>query len=850
MIAAPFTLRYLIDYVAEAYVARLEGAKEPNVGKGFGYIIGIVAMQELQSLLTNYSTYRSMIVGGQARALLIAAVYKKSLTISGRAKAGAALSSTTPKIHTEDEKKTEKKSKDDLSKPPQSQSWSNGQVLSLTSIDAHRVDEALSNFHAIWTGLIALLLSLALLIVNLGYSPLAGYGIILLVFPMIGKGIGKLFDLRKQINRLTDQRSNMTYEIIQGIRFVKIFGWGKAFFDRIKAIRTAETRKIRGYLALRNAVGVVAIVLPAFASQLTFVTYALTKHQLASSTIFSSVGIFNVLKLPLTSMPVALSLAADGWSALERLQNYLTAEDREEIRDELPSDPAQETMEPKITSAVRLENASFTWEENTDDRDAPESSSAIPTGDDQLSSGFDSGSTLHNSHATFVIPPTTLELHRGELVAIIGGVGSGKSSILEALTGEMRKTCGTLSWSVSKAYCPQEPWIQNTTVRNNITFGKEMDPERYNRVVHACALTRDFEILPNGDLTEIGERGVNISGGQKQRINLARAMYADAEALLLDSPLSAVDAQVGKHILENAIVKELNGKLRVLVTHQLEILHRCDRIIWVENGSIQAMDTFPNLMAHNESFSKLITAGIGSQQEKTNDKDEKSLKRVSTVAERKLVEQNEEIESLIKTEHQATKSVPWRVYYDYFKSSGSISYIIMTLVIIVVSQGPMVGTNLWLSWWIQDKFHLVLGLNIGIYIALNVLAMALSYVYFLSLSLISLSASKQMYNRALNRVLNTTAAYFDTTPLGRILGVFSKDVDNLDYNLTESMRIFVMLVALFISTCVLTMAYFYWVSYRKAFKVRLLTIIAVYFGCRPSDDDIRWNEHVLSPFGP
>ena len=174
----------------------------------------------------------------------------------------------------------------------------------------------------------------------------------------------------------------------------------------------------------------------------------------------------------------------------------------------------------------------------------------------------------------------------------------------------MRKTDGHVMIGASRAFCPQYAWIQNATVKENIVFGKEFKRRWYEEVIDACALRPDLEMLPNGDRTEIGERGITVSGGQKQRLNIARAIYFDADIVLMDDPLSAVDAHVGRHIMDNAICGLLKDKCRILATHQLHVLNRCDRIIWVDEGRIQAIDTFPNLMANNTGFQKLMTMTI------------------------------------------------------------------------------------------------------------------------------------------------------------------------------------------------------------------------------------------------
>ena len=178
----------------------------------------------------------------------------------------------------------------------------------------------------------------------------------------------------------------------------------------------------------------------------------------------------------------------------------------------------------------------------------------------------------------------SFQIKRGEFIVVVGEIGAGKSSLLAALVGEMRRIEGVIKLGGTVAFCPQTAWIQNATVRNNILFGKEFDREKYNRVIRDCALEADFEMLPNGDATEIGERGITVSGGQKARINIARAAYNDADIVLLDDPLSAVDAHVGRQLLEDCICGLMAGKTRILATHQLHVLPRADRIFCMHQG--------------------------------------------------------------------------------------------------------------------------------------------------------------------------------------------------------------------------------------------------------------------------
>lgn len=267
---------------------------------------------------------------------------------------------------------------------------------------------------------------------------------------------------------------------------------------------------------------------------------------------------------------------------------------------------------------------------------------------------------------------------------------SGISSLLAALAGDMRSTKGTVTIGAERAFCPQYAWIQNATVQDNILFGKDMNKDWYRRVVDACALRPDFDMLPNGDQTEIGERGITVSGGQKQRLNIARAIYFDADLIIMDDPLSAVDAHVGRHIFDNAIVGLLKDKARILATHQLWVLNRCDRIIWLEEGKIQAIDTFENLMKEHVGFQLLMetTATEQKQEESEDSEDGPALEKTKT-------KKNKKSPGLMQAEERAVKSVPLSIYVDYVRASGSLLAAPFVITLLILSQGANIATSLW-----------------------------------------------------------------------------------------------------------------------------------------------------------
>ncbi|OBT52767.1 hypothetical protein VE04_05838 [Pseudogymnoascus sp. 24MN13] len=369
----------------------------------------------------------------------------------------------------------------------------------------------------------------------------------------------------------------------------------------------------------------------------------------------------------------------------------------------------------------------------------------------------------------------------------------------------MRKTSGDVLFGANRAFCPQYAWIQNASVRENIVFGKEMSRGWYDKVIDACALRPDLEMLPSGDGTEIGERGITVSGGQKQRINIARAIYFDADIVIMDDPLSAVDAHVGRHIFDNAICGLLKDKCRVLATHQLWVLNRCDRIIWLEEGRVQAVDTFANLMANDAGFQHLMeTTAVEEREEKKEDEEEAGEEVKDKKSKKKKAA------GLMQAEERQVKSVPWSVYGSYIKASGSMWSLVLVLLLLVLSNGANIVTSLWLSWWTSDKFGFSSGTYIGAYAALGVSQALLMFGFSVSLTVFGTTSSKVMLNRAITRTLRAPMAFFDTTPLGRITNRFSRDVDTMDNFLTDAIRMYFLTLGMIFATFALVIAYFHY----------------------------------------
>lgn len=347
-------------------------------------------------------------------------------------------------------------------------------------------------------------------------------------------------------------------------------------------------------------------------------------------------------------------------------------------------------------------------------------------------------------------------------------------------------------------------------------------------------------MLPGGDQTEIGERGITVSGGQKQRLNIARAIYFDADIVLMDDPLSAVDAHVGRHIMDKAICGLLKNKCVVLATHQLHVLNRCDRIIWMHNGRIETIDTFDNLMANNAEFGKLmaITAVEEVKEAQEHVNEDEIVEEQKTVKKR-----GKKATALMQTEERATSSVSWGVYKAYIKASGSIMVLPLILLLLVASQAANIITNLWLSWWTADKYNMSRAAYIAVYTALGIAQAVLMFCFSFGLSYFGTRSSKVMLQHAILRVLRAPMSFFDTTPLGRITNRFSKDIDTMDNFLTDAIRMFFMTFAMIISVFALIIVYFHYFAIALGPLFIMFVFSASYY--RASAREIKRHDSVL-----
>uniref|UniRef100_A0A8C9WMA0 ABC-type glutathione-S-conjugate transporter n=1 Tax=Scleropages formosus TaxID=113540 RepID=A0A8C9WMA0_SCLFO len=430
-----------------------------------------------------------------------------------------------------------------------------GEIVNLVSADTQKLMDFVVYFNAVWLAPIEITLCLFFLWQHLGPSALAGIATVILIFPLNGFIAKKRSKLQVQM-KFMDGRIKLMNEILNGIKILKFYAWEKAFLEQVLGYRQKELK------ALKKSQILYSISVASFNSSSFLIAFAMfgvyvlidDKNVLDAQKVFVSMALINILKTPLSQLPFAISTTMQAVVSLKRLGKFLCQEElKPDSVDKSPYSPAYLFL---CSSRINLQVA------------------------------------------------------RGSLVAVVGHVGSGKSSLLSAVLGETEKRSGRVSVKGSVAYVPQQAWIQNAALQDNIMFGREKKLSWYQRVLEACALLPDLEILPAGDATEIGEKGLNLSGGQKQRVSLARAVYRNADIYLLDDPLSAVDAHVGQHIFDKVIGPKgmLRDKTRVLVTHGMSFLPQADLILVLVDGEITEMGSYSELMSRHGAFADFIRA--------------------------------------------------------------------------------------------------------------------------------------------------------------------------------------------------------------------------------------------------
>ncbi|KFO10391.1 Canalicular multispecific organic anion transporter 1, partial [Balearica regulorum gibbericeps] len=752
---SPQLLKLLIAFVSD---------EESFAWQGYLYAILLFLTALIQSLCLQQYFSLCFQLGTNVRASLIAAIYKKALTMS----------SATRKESTV------------------------GETVNLMSADAQRFMDMANFVHQLWSSPLQIILSIIFLWGELGPSVLAGIAVMVLLIPINGFLVAKAKTIQVRNMKNKDERMKIMSEILNGIKILKLFAWEPSFEKRVNEIRALELKDLLNFSYLQSISIFVFTCAPFLVSLASFAVYVLVDENniLDAQKAFTSISLFNVLRFPMAMLPLVLSSLVQTSVSTKRLERYLGGEDL---------DTSAIHHNPIAGSAVRFSEATFAWEQD----------------------------------GNAVIRDVTLDIASGSLVAVVGTVGSGKSSLVSAMLGEMENIKGHINIQGSLAYVPQQAWIQNATLKDNILFGSELDEARYQQVIKACALLPDLELLPAGDQTEIGEKGINLSGGQKQRVSLARAVYNNADIYILDDPLSAVDAHVGKYLFEHVLGPKglLQKKTRILVTHSVSFLPQVDNIVVLVAGAVSEHGSYSTLLANRGAFAQFLNL-YGSQEEDASEKNttagdeeqgdediepcveegpddvvtmtlkreasihqrefSRSLSKSSTSSWKKAQEEPPKKvkgQQLIEKEAVETGKVKFSMYLRYLRAVG-LCYSFWVAMGYVGQYVAFVGTNLWLSAWTNDAQHYLnqtypveqRDLRIGVFGALGV-SQALFLLFATILSAQgAMRASRIMHQQLLSNILRVPMSFFDTTPTGRIVNRFAKDIFTIDETIPMSFR--------------------------------------------------------------
>uniref|UniRef100_A0A8D0R2S4 ATP binding cassette subfamily C member 12 n=1 Tax=Sus scrofa TaxID=9823 RepID=A0A8D0R2S4_PIG len=705
-----------------------------------------------------------------------------------------------------------------------------GEVLNILSSDSYSLFEAALFCPLPATIPILMAVCAVYSFFILGPTALIGISVYVIFIPiqMFMARLNSAF--RRSAVSVTDKRVQTMNEFLTCIKLIKMYAWEKSFTNTIRDVRKRERKLLEkagfvqsGNSALTSIASTIAIVL-------TFTCHILLRRKLTAPVAFSVIAMFNVMKFSIAILPFSVKAAAEANVSLRRMKKILIAK----------SPPSYVTQPEDPDTVLLLANATLTWEQEASrksdlkkvqnpkkhflKKQRPEAYSMNPSAQGVTGPEEQCGSpksVLHN--ISFVV-------RKGKVLGICGNVGSGKSSLIAALLGQMQLQQGIVAVNGTLAYVSQQAWIFHGNVRENILFGEKYDHQRYQHTVRVCALQEDLSSLPYGDLTEIGERGLNLSGGQRQRISLARAVYSNHEIYLLDDPLSAVDAHVGKHVFEECIKKALRGKTIVLVTHQLQFLESCDEVILLEDGEICEKGTHKELMEERGRYAKLIhnlrglqfkdpehiynAAMVEALKENPAERDEDAGTIILAPGDEKNEGKEPETESelvdikvplhqLIQTESPREGTVTWKTYHTYIKASGGylLSLFVVSLFLLMI--GSSAFSNWWLGLWLDMGSQMTCGpqgnastCEVGtvladtgprvyqwVYAGSMVSVLVFAITKGLTFTKTTLMASSSLHNQVLHKILESPMSFFDTTPTGRLMNRFSKDMDELDVRL-------------------------------------------------------------------
>ncbi|ELT96689.1 hypothetical protein CAPTEDRAFT_132588, partial [Capitella teleta] len=649
-----------------------------------------------------------------------------------------------------------------------------GHVIDLVASDAEKLDWMIWELHSVWVGPMHAIIIFTIIYYQIGPSVFSSLAVMALTWPMQIVFANMIANYKKLIYVKQDERVTVVSDMISGMRVIKMYCWEKPFGHLVDKIRKSElavlwsSRKWLSVMKEMHAFG------GRLFTSIVIVVYVATSNELSAAKVFPMFALFSILSYHLMEeLPWGLKHWKEVGVSCKRIQEFL-------LSDEIESSNTSCDDNERNKFAVSMQNVSASWHRVSPDI-----------------------KTLDN---------VTFELQKGELLAVTGPVGSGKSSLLLALMFELPLLSGSMKIHGNFAYAGQQPWVFSSTIRQNILFGRDLEQDKYNKVLSVTALEQDLSKFAHHDLTIVGEKGVTLSGGQKARVALARTLYSDADVFLLDDPLSAVDAAVGRHIFNECIQGYLKEKTCVLVTHQLQYLKEVENICVMNNGKLELIKGFESLKQKKvELFTEL------SMEEK----------KVETEAEEKDLTIDDIMDDSLKVgilsdliakditaevqqeEDREVGSVNYKCFTDYFSSGNGCSFLILVFMLCLLTQASYNIADWWLSEWCDNSCNwenkengtttFTDGNNaddetyiyMAIYLAITMGTLIIGIFKTVSFYRMSIKSSTSLHSKMYNSVIRAPISFFDKNPKGRIINRFSGDMGQMDNYLPDNLLEFV-----------------------------------------------------------
>ncbi|KAL5716112.1 Canalicular multispecific organic anion transporter 1 [Ranunculus cassubicifolius] len=728
----PVILNYLLQSMQQGEPAWI----------GYIYAFSIFAGVVLGVLFEAQYFQNVMRVGFRLRAILVAAVFRKSLRLTHEGR----------------------------------KAFGSGKITNLMTTDAEALQQITQQLHSLWSAPFRIIIAMVLLYKELGVAALIGALMLVFLFPIQTVVISKMQKLSKEGLVRTDKRIGLMNEILAAMDTVKCYAWEQSFQSKVQDVRDDELSWFRKAQLLGAFNMFLLNSIPAVVTVVSFGMFTLLGGDLTPARAFTSLSLFAVLRFPLFMLPNLITQVVNANVSLKRLEELFLNEERI-----LLPNPPPESGRP----AISIKNGNFSWDSKAERQ---------------------------------TLSDINLDIEVGSLVAVVGSTGEGKTSLVSAMLGELPPMAdSSVEMRGTVAYVPQVSWIFNATVRDNILFGSTFEAARYERAIDVTALQHDLELLPGGEFTEIGERGVNISGGQKQRVSMARAVYSNSDVYIFDDPLSALDAHVGRQVFDKCIKEELQGKTRVLVTNQLHFLPQVDRILLVHDGMVKEEGTFEELSSNGILFQKLME-NAGKMEEHVEEKVEAENKNSTTLNHAPNGEVNgmskdttsktkgkESKSVLVKQEERETGVVSVNVLKRYTLALGGAWVVMILLLCYIITEVLRISSSTWLSAWTNQttvKSHGPGFYNL-IYGSLSIAMVLVTLMNSYWLITASLYAAKRLHDGMLHAILRAPMVFFQTNPLGRIINRFAKDLGDIDRNVAVFVNMFMSQVSQLLSTFVL-----------------------------------------------